>query len=335
MHREAALQFGDQIADFGHVERARRDKEHEIRANGSVFGVDRAALDDGQDVALHALARYVRAAASAAAAGDFVDLVQKHDAALLRAAHGFLLDRVLVNQLVRFLVQKNFTRLAHLDAAHFCFLGHHAAHHIANRDGRAADLKLRGGLLYLDLYLHILQLAPSELVAQGIPADRQLFLFLGAGLRFVALFAKQKIERVLRFFRGMRQKCQQPVLRQHLRAGFDLCRVFVMHHAHGIFRQIPDDGFHVAAHIPDFRELCRLDLDKRRIHQLGQPAGDFRFAHARGADHQDIFRRDLLAHVLGQLRAAVTVAKRDGDGAFGFVLADDVAVELPHDLMGG
>ena len=46
------------------------------------------------------------------------------------------------------------------------------------------------------------------------------------------------------------------------------------------------------------------------------------------------FRHHLLAHLAGQLLAAPTVAQRDGDGALGLLLADDVAVELGNDLAG-
>jgi hypothetical protein len=42
-----------------------------------------------------------------------------------------------------------------------------------------------------------------------------------------------------------------------------------------------------------------------------------------------------LAQRLGQLQAAPAVAQRDGDGALGVLLADDVLVELGDDLAGG
>src|SRR5262249_9848260 len=46
-------------------------------------------------------------------------------------------------------------------------------------------------------------------------------------------------------------------------------------------------------------------------------------------------RRDIAAHVLGELLATPAVAHGDGDGALGVGLADDVLVELGDDLFGG
>src|ERR1035438_6837531 len=51
-----------------------------VCAHETIARVDRGALDDGQDVALHALAADVRTM-PAFAPGDLIDLVQKNDAA--------------------------------------------------------------------------------------------------------------------------------------------------------------------------------------------------------------------------------------------------------------
>src|SRR5262249_27811937 len=61
--REAALQFGHQVAYGGGVKRAGRDEKNVARVNDAVPRVHRGAFDDRQQVALHALARDVRAAA--------------------------------------------------------------------------------------------------------------------------------------------------------------------------------------------------------------------------------------------------------------------------------
>ena len=132
----------------------------------------------------------------------------------------------------------------------------------------------------------------------------------------------------------MQQQIDQPILSQHLRTGFHPGFMLILYHPHRVFRQIPDDGFHIPAYIAHFRELRGFHLDKRRIHQLGQPAGDFRFAHARGPDHENILGIDFLAHAFRQLSAAIAVAQGDGHGALGFILADDVAVQLPNHFPG-
>ena len=90
----------------------------------------------------------------------------------------------------------------------------------------------------------------------------------------------------------------------------------------------------VAADVADLGELRRLDLDERRARELGQAARDLRLADAGRADHQDVLRQHLFVEVALQLLAAPAVAQRDGDGALGVVLADDVAVELGDDLAG-
>jgi hypothetical protein len=54
-----------------------------------------------------------------------------------------------------------------------------------------------------------------------------------------------------------------------------------------------------------------------------------------GPDHEDVLGRDLGRRLLVDLLAAPAVAQRDGHGALGVLLADDVAVELGDDLLGG
>ena len=96
--------------------------------------------------------------------------------------------------------------------------------------------------------------------------------------------------------------------------------------------QVADDGIHVAPHVAHFRELRRLDLEERGVHEPREPAGDLGLAHARGADHDDVLRHHLVAQVLGQTLAPPAVPERDGHGALGLVLADDVFVQFLDDL---
>src|SRR5690606_35232930 len=101
------------------------------------------------------------------------------------------------------------------------------------------------------------------------------------------------------------------------------------------FDQIADDGVDVAPHVADLGEFGGLDLDERGIGQLGQAAGNFCLAHAGGPDHQDVLGDDFVAQGLGHLLAAPTVAQRNGYGAFGAVLPDNVLVEFRDDFAGG
>src|SRR3974377_814830 len=79
---------------------------------------NRRALDQRQQIALHAFARHVSAGA-ALTAGDFVDLVEKDDAVLLDRADRFLRELLLVQELVGFFVDQNAVRVAHSDAPRF------------------------------------------------------------------------------------------------------------------------------------------------------------------------------------------------------------------------
>jgi hypothetical protein len=77
-----------------------------------------------------------------------------------------------------------------------------------------------------------------------------------------------------------------------------------------------------------------LDLDERRVGELRQAPRDFGLADAGRTDHEDVLGRDLLAQRLLYLHATPAVAQRNGHGALGRVLADDVLVELLNDLAG-
>ena len=108
---------------FGHVERARRDKEHVVGFDLTVAGVDLRALDDGQEVALDALAGNVRAA-RVVVPRDFVKLIQKDDTRVFGAEDGFVGDLVAVYQLVGLLALQGFTRLADARLAAHTLFGH-------------------------------------------------------------------------------------------------------------------------------------------------------------------------------------------------------------------
>ena len=130
------------------------------------------------------------------------------------------------------------------------------------------------------------------------------------------------------------QGVQQPFLGLQLGLGRDFLAQAFAHHGDGDLEQVADDLLHVPADIADLGELGRLHLEERRLRQAREAAGDLGLADAGGADHQDVLRQHLLAQLLGQLQAPPAVAKGDGDGALGLVLADDEAIQLGNDLSG-
>ena len=131
---------------------------------------------------------------------------------------------------------------------------------------------------------------------------------------------------------GADQRVDHALLGVELRLGLDLLALGVAHEADAGFEQIADDLIDVAADIADLGELRRLDLDEGRAGKLGKAARDLGLADAGRPDHQDVLGQNLLAQLIVELLAAPAVAERNGDGALGVALADDVAVELGNDL---
>src|SRR5262249_5203666 len=120
-----------------------------------------------------------------------------------------------------------------------------------------------------------------------------------------------------------------------LRLGLDLLALRVADEADACFQEIANDLIDVAADITDLGELRCLDLDKGRSGKLGEPARDLGLADAGRPDHQDVLGQNFLAQLIVELLAAPAVAQRNGDGALGVALADDVAIELGNDLAWG
>ena len=90
--------------------------------------------------------------------------------------------------------------------------------------------------------------------------------------------------------------CFRPLAhrRRHLR----------LDHADAELGQVADHRLDVAADVADLGVLGGLDLQERRLRELGEPAGDLRLPDPGGADHDDVLRRDLVA----QLRRARSAA---------------------------
>ena len=103
-------------------------------------------------------------------------------------------------------------------------------------------------------------------------------------------------------------------------------------HFDGDLNQVANHGFDIAADVADFGELGSFDLQEGRVGQLGEAAGDFGFADARGTDHDDVLGDDLFGHFGPELLPAHAVAQGDGDGALRVFLTDNVLVELGDDF---
>ena len=136
----------------------------------------------------------------------------------------------------------------------------------------------------------------------------------------------------MRLRRRGQQQIEHALFRVKLGFIGHVFQFFLAHHVNGDLYQVADHGFHVAAHVADFGELRRFHFHKRRVGQLGQAARDLGLAHASGADHDDVLGNDLFRQVGREFLPAHAIAQRHRHRALGCRLADDVLIQLGHDL---
>src|SRR5438045_7456265 len=97
------------------MKRASRHKKDMIRAYESMPRVDRSALDNRQDIALHALAADI-GSVTRFPPRDLVNLIQENDAAALHSFECNARHLIHIDQLLLFLLQQIFEAFRH---AHF------------------------------------------------------------------------------------------------------------------------------------------------------------------------------------------------------------------------
>jgi len=298
------------------VESARGDEQDVVGLDRAMLGRHRGSFDQGQQIALHALARDVAALAVFADA-DLVDLVQEHDAVVFDRADRFLNQLVVIQQLVGFLVDQNLVRAFDgqppgLGAAA------HLAEDVADRD--RAHLGAR----------HPRDLEHRKAAAGGLGLDLDFLVVELAGAQPLA-------KRVARGGAGVRsdQRVKHAFLGGELGARLHVLALAFPHLGDRDLDEIPNDLLDVAADIADLGELGGLDLDEGRAREFRQPPRDLGLADAGRADHQDVLRQHLLAQTAIELQPPPAVAQRDGHRALGVGLADDEPVEFGDDFTGG
>src|SRR5215831_11914724 len=158
------------------MEGARRDEQDVVCLYAAVLGRYRGAFYQRQEIALHALARYV-AADTAFSRANLVDLVEEHDAVVFHSLDGFLYQPVLIEQLVGFLVDQDFVGFFDRHAPFFGAAAAQLAEDIANRDGahlgarhpRYLEQRQAGSPgLRLDLDLLLVEFAGAQLFAEDL-----------------------------------------------------------------------------------------------------------------------------------------------------------------------
>ena len=152
--------------------------------------------------------------------------------------------------------------------------------------------------------------------------------------RAVVRFEHHAARRSLGWARtGRRQQnIQQALFGVELGLVGDFFELFFAHHVDGDLHQVANHGLDIAADVADFGELRSFHFQERRVGELGQAAGDFGFADAGGADHDDVLGNDFFRHFGRELLPAHAIAQGNGDGALGVLLANDMLVELGHDF---
>ncbi len=315
---ESSLQLGYEVCHARYLERARRNEQYIIGLDRAVLCHDCTALDYGQYVALHALARNVHAAARVLTVRYLVYLVDKDYAVFLCAAHALRLYGVHVQKPLALFLHVDGERLFDAYAAALFALRKYAAEHVVEIEldvhaGHGFELRRALGDLYLDYRL--VELAVAQVV-RDLGAQYR-FRYIGGG-----------------FFTRFYDCVYYLVFGELSGFALDDRHLLFLYEVHGGLGEVAYHRLYVASDIADLGILCRLHLDERRMHYLCEPARYLGLADARRSFHDDVLRRYLLAHRFRQHAPAVTVAESDRDCALRFVLSYNISVELRDDLLG-
>src|SRR6202041_2871818 len=253
----------------------------------------------GQQVALHAFARHVRAHGFLPA-GDLVDFVDEHDAVLFGVLDGAQFHFFFIDHLGRFLIDQELQRLLDLEFAGTRASPAQILEHALQLLGhflharRSHDFYTDRHGANFDFDLAIVQLAFAQHFAKALP---RVVVFRTGVARKARLGARQ-------------QDIEDPVFGAVGRAGAHLRHFLFTGHFDGDVHKIADDRVNFAANISHFSEFRGLDLDEGRLGEPRQPPGDLGFANPGGADHEYVFRRDFRAQGFGDLLPPPALAQR-------------------------
>ena len=235
------------------VERPRGDEEDVVGAHGAVLRGDRGALHDGQDVALHALARDVGAVA-AFPARDLVDLVEEDDPRGLRALHRQARHLILVHEAGLFFLPQDLARFRNGEGAAARASAEQAGEHVLQvhvhlLDSLAGEDLERGEapLRHLDLHRAGLEGARAELLPELLPGGAKRIPGRVGGFRALGNGGWPW---------GREQEVEHPLLGLGGRALPHLGELLAAHHVDGRLHEVADDRVHVPADVADLGELA-------------------------------------------------------------------------------
>src|SRR5450432_3691904 len=280
-----------------------------------------------QKVALYTFAADAGAAPFAALA-DLVYLVDEDNAVLFARGKRARLDFLVVDHLRSFFLDQQRPRRGDAELAPLTLLPGQRGKHATQLLGHFFHARRRHDFdaeIYLcfDFDVTRIQCAFAQLLAQLLPS-------LGVASLDRLRFAGEP----QRLLTRRQERIEDAVFGAILGLAADLRLGLFARHLHRDISQIAHDLLDILADIADLGELGRLDLDERGVRQMRKAARDLGLAHPGLTDHQDIFRRHLVAQRRIQLHAPPAVAQRDGDRTLGRILANDVAVEFVDDFAG-
>ena len=300
------------------MKRARRDKQNEIGADNAVFRLNSAAFDNGKDVSLNALSRYV-GSLSVAARRNFIDFVDENYAVLFGSSQRLRRYAVAVNQFRAFFGNENIPCLFDGNGAHFLFLRHKISENAADiyfLSLSDVDLHIFRFVDGLDRHLQFVEIALSEFL--------QYFLFQ-RGVGFVAS----------RLFAYRQNYIDEFLFDDVGNFRLNFLEFFFADEPYRRLDKVAHDAFDVASDVADFGKLSGFHLDERRLYEPCEPSCDFGFTYSRRAFHYNVFGRYFFAKFFGQSAASVSVAQRDCNRFFRLVLTYNITVEFAHNLFRG
>ncbi len=134
--------------------------------------------------------------------------------------------------------------------------------------------------------------------------------------------------RVCRDGRSREEQIEQALFGGLLGALGHFIELLFAHHVDRSFDEIAHHGLNIAADVTHFGVLRSFHFDEGAAGQAGEASRNFRLAHTRRPDHQNILGKDVFGELGSELLAANAIAKRDGDRFLGCVLAHDIFIEL-------
>jgi len=256
-----------------------------------------------------------------------ISVVNKDNAALFGQLNGLLLDFLFVDQFAGFFLDQLWPRRRNLEFLALLFgpgqvfkqalqLRGHFFHAWRSHDFHAH------GKRHIQFDFLLVQFSGAQFLAEFFPRATGGFVFAGHLTGENRLGSRQ-------------QRVQYPFLGGFFGLRPHFGRGFFAGQLDGAVNQVANDGFHVFANVTDFGKFGGFHLDEGGIGQARQSPGDFGFAHAGGADHEDVLGCDFAPQFFGQLHPAPAVAKRNGHGALGVGLANNVTIQFVNNFTRG